>query len=121
MHILSTLPADGSDVEQAVDLAQTPGDIVFLSAADTDLACLAAGRARLPDTAPTLRLASILQLGHPLSVDLHVDRVVTQAKLVVVRLLGGRGAPAPALRPTRTRWFRSGHRRRADSPGRAAG
>ena len=91
MHLLSTLPADGSDVEQAVDLAQTPGDIVFLSAADTDLACLAAGRARLPDTAPTLRLASILQLGHPLSVDLHVDRVVTQAKLVVVRLLGGRG------------------------------
>src|SRR5262245_62631769 len=91
MHLLSSLAADGSDVEQAVDLGQTPGDIVFLSAADTDLACLAAGSARLPASAPSLRLANILQLGHPLSVDLYVDRVVTQAKPVVVRLRGGRG------------------------------
>ena len=45
MHFLSTLPADGSDVEAAVDLGQTPGDIVLLSAADTDLACLAAAQA----------------------------------------------------------------------------
>ena len=52
MHLLSTLPADGSDVEQAVDLGQTPGEIVFLSAADTDLACLAAAAARLPDDCP---------------------------------------------------------------------
>ena len=91
MHLLSTLPADGTDVEQAVDLGQTPGDIVFLSAADTDLACLAAARARLPEEAPPLRLANLLQLGHPLSVDLYVDRVVSQARLVIVRLLGGRG------------------------------
>ena len=90
MHLLSTLQADGSDVESAVDLGQTPGVIVFLSAADTDLACLAAAQARLGHDAPSLRLANLLQLGHPLSVDLHVDRVVAHARLVVVRLLGGR-------------------------------
>ena len=90
MHLLSTLAADGADVEQAVDLGQTPGEIVVLSAADSDLACLAAARARLPQGAPSLRLANLLQLGHPLSVDLYVERIVAHARLVVVRLLGGR-------------------------------
>ena len=44
--------ADGSDVEPAVDLGQSPGEIVFLSAADSELACLAAAQARLPADAP---------------------------------------------------------------------
>ena len=91
MHLLSTLPADGSDIEAAVDLGQSPGEIVLLSAADTDLACLAAAQAGLPPDSPSLRLANLLQLGHPLSVDLYVEQVVTHARLVVVRLLGGRG------------------------------
>ena len=39
---------------------------------------------------PSLRLASLLQLGHPLSVDLYVDKTLAHAKLVIVRLLGGR-------------------------------
>ena len=91
MHLLSTLSADGSDVETAVDLGQSPGEIVLLSAADTDLACLAAAQATLPTDAPSLRLANLLQLGHPLSVDLYVERVVAHARLVVLRLLGGRG------------------------------
>ncbi|MFO1047404.1 MAG: cobaltochelatase subunit CobN [Geminicoccaceae bacterium] len=90
MHLLSTLAADGADVEQAIDLGQTPGEILVLSAADSDLACLATARARLPQDAPSLRLANLLQLGHPLSVDLYVERIVARAKLVVVRLLGGR-------------------------------
>ncbi len=63
---------------------------MLLSAADTELACLAAAAARRPESAPTLRLANLLQLGHPLSVDLYVERVVARARLVVVRLLGGR-------------------------------
>ena len=46
---------------------------------------------RLPQDAPSLRLANLLELAHPLSVDLHVERVVAQARLVVLRLLGGRG------------------------------
>ena len=32
-----------------------------------------------------------MRLQHPLSVDLHVERVVSHARLVVLRLLGGRG------------------------------
>ncbi|MBL8666754.1 MAG: cobaltochelatase subunit CobN [Rhodospirillales bacterium] len=93
MHLLATRPGAVADGAAAIDLDQSPGDIVVLSAADSELACLAAARARLTDDTgfPSLRLASLLQLGHPLSVDLYVEKTLAKAKLVVVRLLGGRG------------------------------
>ncbi|MCP5366265.1 MAG: cobaltochelatase subunit CobN [Hyphomicrobiales bacterium] len=92
MHLLAAQPGAVSDGTEAVDLGQTPGDIVVLSAADTDLAALAAARAGFPEAGfPSLRLASLLHLGHNMSVDLYVDAVVARARLVVVRLLGGRG------------------------------
>ena len=94
MHLLAAQPGGISDGTEAVDLGQTPGDIVVLSAADTELALLADARAGLtknnPD-APSLRLANILHLAHNMSVDLYVDNVVRHARLVVLRLLGGRG------------------------------
>ena len=90
MHLLSTLTAPTADVEAAVDLGQSPGDVVVLSAADSELACLATAQARLPADAPQLRLANLMQLAHPLSVDLYVDQVLARARLIVVRLLGGR-------------------------------
>ncbi|WP_455429134.1 hypothetical protein [Fodinicurvata halophila] len=40
MHLLAAQPGRVSDGSEAVDLGQTPGDIVFLSAADTELASL---------------------------------------------------------------------------------
>ncbi len=96
MHLLATQPDEISDGAEAVDLDQTPGEIVVLSAADTEIACLAAAqRARVADqglaAVPSLRLANLLRLGHNLSVDLYVERVVRHARLVIVRLLGGRG------------------------------
>ena len=91
MHLLAAQPGGIADGSEAVDLGQTPGDIVVLSAADTELANLAAARAGLGDRSPTLRLANLMNLSHNLSVDLHVDQVIAKAKLVVVRLLGGVG------------------------------
>jgi cobaltochelatase CobN len=91
MHLLAVQPGAVLDGAEAVDLGQTPGDIVVLSANDTDLAVLAAAAARRPADAPSLRLASPLVLRHPLSVDLYVEQVIRKARLVVVRLLGGRG------------------------------
>ena len=38
-----------------------------------------------------MRLANYLRLGHNLSVDLYTDQIISNAKLVIVRLLGGRG------------------------------
>ena len=91
MHLLATVPGTIPDGSAAVDLAQSPGDIVLLSSADTELALLAAAQARLraqDSAAPRLRLASILRLGHNFSVDLYMD-AVAGARLVIARLLGG--------------------------------
>ena len=91
MHLLQARPGAAVDETEAVDLGQTPGDVVFLSAADTELASLAGARAGFGDGFPSLRLANLMQLAHPMSVDLYVDSVVAQAKLVVARVLGGAG------------------------------
>ena len=89
MHLLAATPGSITDGSEAVDLGQTAGDIVLLSAADTELSCLADAKSALPGF--QLRLANLLQLGHPASIDLYIDKVIRKAKLVVVRLLGGRG------------------------------
>ncbi|PZQ65403.1 MAG: cobaltochelatase subunit CobN [Phenylobacterium zucineum] len=90
MHLLAVQPGAPADGDEAVDLRQTPGDIVVLSVNDTDLSALAAAAGRRRADAPELRLANLLALRHPLSVDLYVEGVVRHARLVVVRLLGGR-------------------------------
>ncbi|MBT6286197.1 MAG: hypothetical protein HOI96_13600, partial [Rhodospirillaceae bacterium] len=89
MHLLAVTPGVVSDGAEAVDLGQTPGDIVFLSAADTELAALAGAQARAGAGVPSLRLANFLQLRHHMSVDLYVENMVSNARLVIVRLLGG--------------------------------
>src|SRR5215470_11099234 len=91
MHLLAATPGVIADGSAAVDLAQSPGDIVLLSSADTEIALLAAAQSRLrarDPTAPRLRLAPILRLGHNFSVDLYM-KTVAGARLVIARLLGG--------------------------------
>ena len=89
MHILATEIASLDEAEAAVDLAQSPADIVVLSFSDSDLSALAAAWQRDADKLPSLRLASLKKLRHPMSVDLYVDTVVATAKVVIVRCLGG--------------------------------
>jgi len=94
MHLLAAQPGTVSDGTEAVDLGQTPGDIVVLSAADSELKLLAQAQTiklGQNENAPSLRLASLLHLGHNMSVDLYCEDIIAHAKLVVVRLLGGRG------------------------------
>ncbi len=89
MHLLQAQPGGIADGSEAVDLGQTPGEIVMLSAADTELACLATARATLGEDFPSLRLANPMQLAHNMSVDLYMETVIGGAKLVIARLLGG--------------------------------
>lgn len=92
MHLLAATPGAVSDGSEAIDLGQTPGDIVFVSAADTELASLARARRALDGAGvPSVRLANLMHLAHNMSVDLYVDAVIRHAKLVVVRVLGGQG------------------------------
>ena len=90
MHLLKAQPGVVADGSEAVDLGQTPGDIVVLSAADTELASLAAARATLGETFPAVRLGNLMQLSHNASVDLYCEAVIAEARLVIVRLLGGK-------------------------------
>lgn len=86
MHLLATTSGVIDGAAEAVDLAQTPADIIVLSAADSELAALA----RAHDAAPCpLRLANLLQLQHPASVDLYIEKTLAHARLVVLRILGG--------------------------------
>ena len=89
MHVLATQTASLDEAYQAIDLAQSPGEIVVLSFSDSDLSALAAAWQRDADGLPTLRLANLRKLKHPMSVDLYVDSVAAQAKIVIVRCLGG--------------------------------
>ena len=92
MHLLAAQPGGVSDGSEAVDLGQTPGDIVVISAADTELTLLAQARSKRPaDGFPSVRLANMMHLAHNMSVDLYVEDIIAHAKLVVLRILGGRG------------------------------
>lgn len=90
MHLLAATAGAVDDGTDAVDLNQTPADLVVISAADTELALLSEARASLQG-APSLRLASMLHLRHPMSVDLHIDECATKSRMVIARVLGGTG------------------------------
>jgi cobaltochelatase CobN len=90
MHLLATQSGVIGDGNDAIDLKQDPADIVILSAADSELACLARAHDTLLEPKPAMRLASILQLQHHLSVDLYAERTLAHAKLIIIRLLGGK-------------------------------
>ena len=89
MHLLQAQDSSPLDADEAIDLGQSPGDVVVLSAADTELSALALASQSLDDDDTKLRIANLGMLKHPYSVDLYVEAVLTDAKLVVVRALGG--------------------------------
>ncbi|HEY4345512.1 MAG TPA: cobaltochelatase subunit CobN [Parvibaculum sp.] len=89
MHFLVSQETDLDEIDDPVDLGHSPGDIVVLSFSDSDLAGFAAAAETLGREIPSLRLAKLSQLRHPMSVDLYVDAVIAKAKFVLVRLLGG--------------------------------
>lgn len=89
MHLLLAQKGSINESDEAIDLGQTPGDIIFLSAADTELASLADAAKLMGEGAFDLRLANTMQLSHPMSIDVYAQDIISKAKLVVVRLLGG--------------------------------
>src|SRR5476651_617624 len=89
MHVLATELATLEEADAAVDLGQSPADVVVLSFSDSDLSALAAAWREDADVLPTLRLASLKRLKHPMSVDLYIEQVVAKARAVIVRCLGG--------------------------------
>ncbi|MEP5780387.1 MAG: cobaltochelatase subunit CobN, partial [Hyphomicrobiales bacterium] len=89
MHLLAAQPGQIVDGDEAIDLGQSVGDVIVLSAADTEIALLSQAYAALAPNY-SLRLANLMQLKHPMSVDVYLEQTCGKAKLIVARLLGGR-------------------------------
>jgi cobaltochelatase CobN len=89
LHLLVRETRLLDEEEAAVDLGQGQADLVFLSFSDSDLGAAATAWQAMGSQRPSLRLASLARLRHPMSVDLYAEQVIAHARCVVVRLLGG--------------------------------
>ena len=90
MHKIATLPGGWNpNTEGVIFVEQSPAPIVFLTYADTDIQTIATARSLLADDFPPVRVVNLLNLQQQLSIDTYVETVVSKAKVVVLRLLGG--------------------------------
>jgi cobaltochelatase CobN len=89
MHVVFRESHGLEETATAVDLGQDPADLVVLSFSDSDLAAFAAGWRRGRNSLPSLRLTNLIALRHPLSVDTYIERTLSTAKGILVRLIGG--------------------------------
>ncbi|KAM3093817.1 cobaltochelatase subunit CobN [Phormidesmis sp. 146-12] len=91
MHRLATIPGGWNpSAEGVIFVEQQPAPIVFITAADTDIQTLAAAVTQLPDGFPALRVVNLLQLQQQLTVDTYAEDVLSQAQVIIVRVIGGR-------------------------------
>ncbi|MEZ5867255.1 MAG: cobaltochelatase subunit CobN [Defluviimonas denitrificans] len=89
MHVIFRESHGLEETDTPTDLGQDPADLVVLSFSDSDLGAFAAGWHRAAGGLPMLRLANIVALRHPLSVDTYVERTLSGAKGILIRLIGG--------------------------------
>jgi cobaltochelatase CobN len=89
MHILLRERHGLEEAGGAEDLGQAPADLVVLSFADSDLSAFASAWRGSRETLPSLRLANLRRLAHPLSVDLYLQNTLSGARGILIRLLGG--------------------------------
>ena len=92
MHVVFRESHGLEETETPTDLDQSPASLVVLSFSDSDLGAFAAGwhRGGGPEgRMPTMRLANLSALKHPLSVDTYVEQTLIGAKGILIRLIGG--------------------------------
>ncbi|RTL75850.1 MAG: cobaltochelatase subunit CobN [Bradyrhizobiaceae bacterium] len=89
MHVVFRESRGLEETATPRDIGQDPADLVVLSFSDSDLAAFASGWCRGRAGLPSLRLANLVELRHPLSVDTYVERTLSQARGILVRLIGG--------------------------------
>ena len=95
MHRLAAVPGDSAFPAGPLPyVEQPPAEVVLLSSADTDLRAIAALLRREPARlGGTLRALNLAALGDPAVIDHYVASTLEPppTRMVVVRLLGGRG------------------------------
>ncbi|GAB4523117.1 MAG: hypothetical protein Tsb0014_00350 [Pleurocapsa sp.] len=90
MHKLAAIPGGWTpNTEGVIFIEQNPAPIIFLTSADTDIQTLAASVAHLPEDFPETRVVNLLNLQQQLSIDTYTETVLSKAKVIILRLLGG--------------------------------
>ncbi len=90
MHRLATIPGGWNPAaEGVIFVEQQPAPIAFITAADTDIQTLAVAATQLPADFPQVRVVNLLQLQQQLTIDTYAEDVLTAAKVIIVRLIGG--------------------------------
>ena len=89
MHVIFRESHGLEETTAPFDVGQSPADLVVLSYSDSDLGAFAGGWHRAAGALPTLRLANLVALRHPLSVDTYIDATLSGAKGILIRLIGG--------------------------------
>lgn len=98
MHVVFRESHGLEETDTPTDLGQSPGDLVVLSFSDSDLGAFAAGwhgakrdAAQKPgkSSVPSLRLANLAALRHPISVDTYIDKTLAGARGILIRIIGG--------------------------------
>jgi len=79
------------DAEPWTPIEQDPADIVLLTAADTEVLTWSAAVTQLPADFPSVRALNIDRLRDRRVFDAYLDDVLQEARLIVVRVLGGLG------------------------------
>ena len=89
MHVVFRESHGLEETDTPFDPGQTPADLVVLSFSDSDLGAFAAGWRRGHGSLPTLRLLNLVALRHPLSVDTYVERTLSGARILLIRVTAG--------------------------------
>ncbi len=92
MHVVFRESHGLEETDTPMDLGQSPADLVVLSFSDSDLGAFAKAWHRgggAEGGLPGLRLANLVALRHPLSVDTYVEQTLSGAKGILIRLIGG--------------------------------
>lgn len=89
MHVVFRESHGLEETDTPTDLGQDPAELVVLSFSDSDLGAFAAGWHRAKGGLPTLRLANLVALRHPLSVDTYAEQTLSGAEGILIRLIGG--------------------------------
>ncbi len=106
MHRLATIPGGWNPAaEGVIFVEQQPAPIAFITAADTDIQTLAVATTHFDTSTgsvhrsaqckqlsadfPQVRVVNLLQLQQQLTIDTYAEDVLTAAKVIIVRLIGG--------------------------------
>ncbi len=90
MHRLATIPGGWNPAaEGVIFVEQQPAPIAFITAADTDIQTLGVATTQLSAEFPQVRVVNLLQLQQQLTIDTYAEDVLTAAKVIIVRLIGG--------------------------------